>query len=269
MDAAGTALVTGASRGIGRATAVALARAGFDVVATMRDPADGASLPAEVGDGEGSLRVERLDVTDPGSVVVPEGLRVLVNNAGIERSYLPVEHTPLDEWREVFETNVFGLVDVTRRAIGALRAGGGGVICNVTSSSILVPQPLYAVYRASKAAVSALGESLRAEVAGFGIRVIEVLPGPIDTDMLAGSDRRPEAADHEGYRELALAVHEGRRGVAPMITSPADAASAIVTAVLDDDPQRFRYGCDPLADDLLAGWQSTPDEAWQARFVAP
>src|SRR5439155_16963800 len=116
---------------------------------------------------------------------------------GVEVDHLPFEGTPIELWRQIFEANVFGLIEVTRRAIPLLRAGGGGVICNITSSSLLAPVPFYAPYRASKAAVSALGESLRAEVAPFGIRVVEILPGPIATDMLAGSERMPEAAAYE------------------------------------------------------------------------
>src|SRR5438067_13919045 len=115
----------------------------------MRDPSAGAGLP----DG---VRVERLDVTRPETIRLPTGLRVLVNNAGVESAYLPVEHAPMEQWREIFETNVFGVVAVTRAAIPLLREAGGGVICNVTSSSLLAPMPFYAAYRASKAAVSAL-----------------------------------------------------------------------------------------------------------------
>ncbi len=73
--------------------------------------------------------MQRLDVDDPSSIELPSDLRLLVNNAGIERDYLPVEHVPMDQWRDVFETNVFGLVEVTRRAIPILRANGGGVLC--------------------------------------------------------------------------------------------------------------------------------------------
>ena len=148
--------MTGASRGIGRAIALDLANAGFDVVAAMRNPADGADLAAQVGDGGGSISVQRIDMDDPDTFVVPDGLRVLVNNAGIEREYLPVEHVDLADWRAVFETNLFGLVELTGRAIPVMRAGGGGVVCNVTSSSILAAIPFYSVYRASKAAASAL-----------------------------------------------------------------------------------------------------------------
>ena len=180
MEATGVAVVTGAGRGIGRAVAIELARRGFDVVATMRNPADGEGLADDVG-GAGNIRVDRLDVNDPSTMHMPDGLRVLVNNAGVESDNLPLEVMPADAWRSIFETNVFGLVEVTKHAIPLIRDAGGGVICNVTSSSLLAPVPFLGAYRSSKAAVSAIGESLAAEVAQFGIRVLEILPGPIET----------------------------------------------------------------------------------------
>ena len=165
----------------------------------------------------------------------------------------------MDVWRRMYETNVFGLIEVTRRAIPALRAAGGGVVCNVTSSSILAPVPFYGPYRSSKAAVSAIGESLRAELAPFDIRVLEIMPGPIDTDMLQGSDRPPEAIDHEGYRGLAERYYEGRRAIDGQITSTADAARAIADAILDDAAP-LRVGCDPLSVGMLEGWRASRDE---------
>jgi NAD(P)-dependent dehydrogenase (short-subunit alcohol dehydrogenase family) len=261
VNAEGIAVVTGASRGIGRATALELARRGFDTIATMRDPGDGATLPEEAqraGAG-GTLRVQRLDVIKPETIKLPDGLRVLVNNAGVERPHPPFEATPLELWREMFETNVFGLIDVTSRAIPLLRASGGGVICNLTSSSMFAPVPFYAPYRASKAAVSALGESLRTELAPFGIRVVEIVPGPVDTDMLAGSGRPPEAMDHEAYRPMAERAQAGRQSVAPMVTPAVEAAAAIVDAVLDDAGP-MRHGCDPLGRGLLDAWRRSSDE---------
>jgi NAD(P)-dependent dehydrogenase (short-subunit alcohol dehydrogenase family) len=259
MRAEGTAVVTGASRGIGRAVAIELDARGFDVVATMRDPSAARDLPEDI-------RVDRLDVTDPETIDVPDGTRVLVNNAGAEGAYLPVEHADLDQWRAMFETNVFGLVEVTKRAIPKIRAAGGGVVCNVGSSSVLAPVPFYAAYRASKAAVSAIGESMRAELAPFGIRVVEIVPGPIDTDMLAHSDRMPEAHRHAEYREMAERSWEGRKAVAPMITSCEDAAIAIADAILDDDAP-LRVGCDKLSIGMLDGWRATSDEAWMTSLL--
>jgi NAD(P)-dependent dehydrogenase (short-subunit alcohol dehydrogenase family) len=269
MDAKGKAVVTGASRGIGRAVAIELASRGFDVVATMRRPADGAGLSDEAtaAGAPGRLEVAALDVTQPESMNLPDGLRVLVNNAGVEMAYLPIENAPLDMWRDMFETNVFGLLAVTQHALPRLREAGGGVICNVTSSSLLAPMPFYAAYRASKAAVSALGESLRAEVAAFGIRVVEIMPGPIATDMLAGSERVPEAIAYPPYQPLAERVAELRKPGALPSTSTADAAHAIVDAILDDGGP-LRYGCDPLSEGMLVGWRQSSDEQFMQGMLA-
>jgi len=272
MKAEGTAMVSGASRGIGRCLALELAARGFEVVAGARDPATAAGLAEEARRAGGRLRVERLDVTRPETLAPPDGLRVLVNNAGVEPEYLPVEHTPLDIWRSVFETNLFGLVELTRRSIPKLRAAGGGVVCNLTTSSLLAPVPLYAAYRASKAAVSALGETLTAELDAFGIRVLEILPGPIGTDMFARSAHRPEGARYPEYRNVAERVHAGRMGTERSVTPPDRAARAIVDAILDDDAP-LRRGCDPLSDGLLASWREQGDEAFRRgmlpAFVAP
>jgi NAD(P)-dependent dehydrogenase (short-subunit alcohol dehydrogenase family) len=255
----GGALVTGAGRGLGRAIALELARRGFDAVAGLRDPAAAADPPRAPEGAAGSLRVAALDVCRPETIEIPDDLRVLVNNAGVDDEYLPVEHAPDALWRRMFETNLFGLLAVTRRAIPVLRANGGGVICNLTSASLFTAVPFYAAYRASKAAVSALGETLCSELAPFGIRVVEVAPGPIDTDMLAASDRLPEGARHAGYEQLAEWMLRGRRGVASQITPPERAAAAVVEAILDDDAP-LRNACDPLGRAQLEAWRSQCDE---------
>jgi NAD(P)-dependent dehydrogenase (short-subunit alcohol dehydrogenase family) len=259
----GTAVVTGASRGIGWAVAIELARQGFAVVAAMRSPDDGRALAAEVGVAADRLAVERMDVTEPGTIRLPTDLSVLVNNAGVEAAHPPFETTAMSTWRTMFETNVFGLVEVTRRAVGIMRERGRGVICNVTSSSLLAPVPFYGPYRASKAAVTALTETLRTELIPLGIRVIEVLPGAIETDMLATSNASPVDVDHPAYRPMADRFVEMRRPLSGHGTPPTEAARAIVAAICDDDGP-MRYSCDPMSAGLLDAWRSNGPEQLMA-----
>jgi len=257
VDITGSALVTGASRGIGRAVAIELADRGFATVATMRDPKDGADLPRATS---GTLTVARMDVTDPGTYDLPGDLRVLINNAGVDSDYLPVEHSNLEDWRSLFETNVLGLVATTIAAIPVLRENRPAVVCNVSSSSILACVPFYSAYRATKAAVSAFGDTLRVEVASSGIRVVEILPGPIDTDMFQLSKGEQAATGFDRYRPMAERAAQLREENAdPMVATPASAAAMIVDAVVDDDGP-LRYGCDPLSVGLLDLWRQTDDE---------
>lgn len=257
MDIGGSALVTGASRGIGKAVARELARRGFDTVATMRDPGAGSDV---LEDAVGRLSVRHLDVTDPTTYDIPVDLRVLVNNAGIDSEFLPVEHSNLNDWRALFETNVLGVVGVTSSAIPTLRDNQPSVVCNITSSSIIASVPFYSAYRATKAAVSAFGDSLRVEVASSGIRVVEILPGPIDTDMFALSTGEPAAARFDRYRPLAAQATRLRQEYAdPQVASPEDAARSIVAAILDDGGP-MRYGCDPVSIGLLDLWRQSDDE---------
>ncbi len=261
MDVGGSALVTGASRGIGRAIAVELANRGFDTVATMRNPADGVGLAAAATRTGGRLSVAEMDVTDPATFEFPDDLRVLVNNAGVDSEYLPVEHSRLDDWRDVFETNVLGLVAVTMSAIPVLRLNRPSVVCSISSSSIFASVPFYAAYRASKAAVSAIDDSLRVELAPSGIRVVEIVPGPVDTDMFQLSTGQLAAGRFDRYRPMAEQATRVRRESAdPMVSPAADAAALIVDAILDDAGP-MRYGCDPLAVGLLDLWRRSDDEA--------
>jgi uncharacterized protein (TIGR00369 family) len=260
VEIQGTALVTGASRGIGRAVAIELAQRGSDVVAAMRNPDDGADLASLTAGAPGRVTVSRMDVTDPSTITIPDDLRILVNNAGLDLAHTPLEHTDLDAWRAMFETNVMGVVNVTQAAIPVLRANAPAVIANVTSSSILAPVPFYAGYRATKAAVSAIGDTLRAELAPFGVRLVEILPGPVDTDMFQDSKGRHPAARYDLYRPMADAMEEGRRLSAdPMVVAAPQAATAIVNALLDDAGP-LRYSCDPLGAGLLDMWRQNDDE---------
>jgi len=257
MDIYGSALVTGASRGIGRAVALELAARGFDTVATMRDPAAGSGMADET---TGRLEVRRLDVTDRTTFDLPDDLRVLVNNAGVDTEYLPVEHADIGDWRRMFETNVFGTVALTSAAIPTLRDNRPSVVCTVTSSSIIASVPFFSAYRASKAAASAFCDSLRVEVAPFGIRVVEIMPGPVDTDMFRLSTGDMDATRFPRYRALADTAGELRRAHAdPRVVDPAAAASAIVDAIVDESGP-MRYGCDPVSHELIDLWRQSDDE---------
>ncbi len=255
----GSALVTGASRGLGRAIATELVHRGYPTIASMRRTSDGAGL-------DPAIAVRALDVT-AAAPDLPDDLHVVVNNAGVETDNLPIEHGDIDaHWRYLFEANVFGLARVCAAAVPVLRRNGGGVICNVTSSSILAPVPFLGMYRASKAAVSAMCESLQAEVSGFGIRVVEVMPGPIITDMLLGGDHPAEAIAYDDYRDHAQAMYEQRSAIRDAYT-PADVAAARVVDAIEDADGPMRYGCDPVSDGLLAGWRTTPHDQWFAQML--
>jgi NAD(P)-dependent dehydrogenase (short-subunit alcohol dehydrogenase family) len=120
--------------------------------------------------------------------------------------------------------------------------------------------PFYSAYRASKAAVSALNDSLRVEVAASGIRVVEVLPGPIDTDMFRLSAGELPAARFDRYRALARVATRQRTEYAdPHVSDPANAAKLIVDAILDDSGP-MRYGCDPLSNGMIDLWRQSDDE---------
>lgn len=275
----GSALVTGSNRGIGRAIALGLADEGFRVVATMRDPASGTELvaAAEARGVADTIEIRRLDVTDPTTFDVPDDLTVLVNNAGFDGPRVPVEELSDEDLRDLFETNFFGPVALIRRAVPVLRRNGGGVICGITTQARLVMRPFVGGYRASKSATAALLETLRAEVAPFGIRVIEVLPGPIDTGMVQHSTKGYAAPPSEPYRDLAVRIaqrraspRDGTEGTSVSRYEPnhppfpvEGAARRIIEAILAPDGP-LRYGCDALSDALLEAWRSVDNEVFLA-----
>ncbi|RNG34167.1 SDR family NAD(P)-dependent oxidoreductase [Streptomyces botrytidirepellens] len=197
------ALVTGCSSGIGLRTVPALVRRGFHVVATMRD-AERRARPGELT-GE-HVTVLPLDIRSAesvrgcvGTVLDMAGrIDVLVNNAGIAPPNF-AEEAPLSQWREVFETNVFGHVSVTNAVLPSMRAAGRGRVVMVSSLSGRVPTPLLGVYCASKFAIEGYAETLRLELRSTGVRVALVEPGAFrtgiwDSPMLAADF--PQSSDY-------------------------------------------------------------------------
>jgi NADP-dependent 3-hydroxy acid dehydrogenase YdfG len=187
----GPVLITGCSSGIGRAAALSLHQAGVAVYATARDAA---ALSDLAGWGIATLA---LDVTDEASMTeavtavqaAAGGVAVLVNNAGYGL-YGPVEQVPMELVRRQFETNVFGLVRLTQLVLPGMRERRSGRIVNISSMGGRATLPGGAFYHASKYAVEAISDALRMEVAQFGIDVVLIEPGPVNTpwnDVAAAS----------------------------------------------------------------------------------
>jgi NAD(P)-dependent dehydrogenase (short-subunit alcohol dehydrogenase family) len=182
-------LITGASTGIGRATALLLDAGGYRVFAGVRKEEDGQALKMEASDALAPLL---LDVTDPDAVAhalagIGEEtggvLFGLVNNAGLSLNG-PLELTPVSEIRKLFEVNVLGLLEVTRSFIPLLRKARGRLI-NISSGHGLLAIPDKSVYAASKFAVQAVSDSLRLELRPFGVSVSNLVVGKVDTAVLA------------------------------------------------------------------------------------
>jgi short-subunit dehydrogenase len=176
-----TALVTGASRGIGRAIAAALAARGWDVIGTCRDPK---SLPkSQRVDG---VRYIRLDLGREKSVdsllkKVP-AVDLLVNNAG-ESPIGPAEEHPVDRARDSFQVNFFGPMRLTQALVAGMRVRRRGMIVFIGSIRSEAPSPFSSIYSAAKAAVRSFAQSLRMEVAEYGVRVAVIAPWHIRTTL--------------------------------------------------------------------------------------
>jgi short-subunit dehydrogenase len=209
----GRALVTGASRGIGKAIAEALVAHGWEVIGTCRAPGrlvrdqklPGVTyLPLDLGKTASiaalARRVREVDV--------------LVNNAGAS-AIGPVEEISMQEARALFDTNFFGAVDLTRRLIARMRSKGAGTVIFIGSMHSEAPAPFKAVYSASKAALRSFSDCLRAEVGGFGVRVSLIAPLYIRTNL----EQRMHAAKNSPYGEKVHRMHESRQ---QMISTSAD-----------------------------------------------
>lgn len=212
-----TAIVTGASAGIGAATARALAAEGFHVVLGARRVEVLTAIADEIG---GTARV--LDVLDASSVsAFADGVgpaRVLVNNAGGARGLEPVVETAEDDWRWMWEMNVLGTLRVTRALLPRLIDSGDGHVVTVTSTAALEAHDNGAGYTSAKTAQSVLHHTLRGEHLGQPVRFTEILPGMVQTDFSLTRFR--------GDAERAAAVYAG---LTPL--SPQDVAETIAFAV--------------------------------------
>jgi len=243
-------LITGASRGIGRALAEAVLAAGHRLVATARDPARLNDLVRQHGD---AVRIFALDVTDPAQAAAAVaftddafgGLDVLVNNAGYG-DVNSVEDASLEEFRQQIETNLFGTIIMTKAVIPLMRGQGSGHIIQFSSVGGRIGAPGRAAYSAAKWGIEGFSESLAREMALIGVHVTIVEPGGFRTDFAGSSTTL-----HEGRREYDAVVgataraqrdYDGRQP-----GDPARAGTALLQlASLQRPPLRLALGSDAV-----------------------
>ena len=257
-------VITGASRGIGLATALELARAGHQVIATMRNPAGVPELAGQAAKEKLPIRIETMDVDSDESVkqafgrILARGpVDVLVNNAGIERTGA-IEETPLADFRTCMETNYFGAIRCIQAVVGPMRERGSGAIINVTSVAGKISLSPMAPYSASKYALEALSEVLAQELRAFGVRVAIVEPGIIDTRMSRNIEGMARSKVYPQGRRVA-AMFEAT------ITAGAGQPQVVaqkVREIVESGTWQLRHPVGPDAEPFL-GWRgSLNDEKW-------
>ncbi|MEY9930333.1 NAD(P)-dependent dehydrogenase (short-subunit alcohol dehydrogenase family) [Catenulispora sp. GP43] len=246
MTASKTVLITGTSSGIGLAAAVAAARAGWEVVATMRDPGKAGHLLAEAGavGAAGRIHVERLDVTDPAGIqsavarvtAAHDGLDAVVNNAGAG-VVGTIEVAGMDPVRAAMEVNYFGVVEVTQAAMPHLRASKGRLV-TVTSVGGVVGQPFNEAYCAAKFAVEGFMEALAPVAATVGVRVTVVEPGAVASEFVASQrlDVPALVAGAGPYGPALQSYIDRARQSFGNAQSAAEAAATVLEVLESEDP---------------------------------
>ena len=208
-DTRRTAVVTGASSGIGAATARALAAEGFHVYCAARRTERVFELAEEIGGTPVTVDVTSEDSVAALASTVGDRLDVLVNNAGGAFGSAPVAEADAEQWRAMYEVNVIGLMLVTRALLPALKASGAGVICNVGSTAGRIAYEGGAGYTAAKHGTQVVTETLRLELFDQPVRVCEVAPGMVRTDEFSlvrfGGDQDKADAVYAGVREPLVA----------------------------------------------------------------
>lgn len=229
IDTKPTAVVTGASSGIGLATAEAFLKAGYRVFGTSRNAQDR---------GNPYITMIHCDVTDDASVasaiaaiVAQTGrIDVLVNNAGVGMAG-PAEETSIDQARQLFDVNVFGMIRVVQAVLPVMRAAARGRIVNISSVFGFMPAPFMAVYAATKHAVEGYTESLDHEVRGFGIRAVSVEPANTRTSFDANLIWATGKLD--AYATIKPSIEMMLQGMMDTGDDPALVADAVVKAAHD------------------------------------
>jgi len=246
------AVVTGTSSGIGFETALALAREGYYTYATMRDTTKSDKIK-ELGQKENlNIDVLELDVDDENSVKTAiqkildqkQRIDVLVNNAGWGL-WGCVEDVSVDEFKAQFDTNFFSIIRLIQEVGPTMRKQGSGTIVNVSSVVGRIGFPASPAYISSKFALEGLSESLRFELAPFGVNVVIIEPGVIKTNFMKNMRMAEKSESNTVYRDITVKVVSGVKMMAEMGTHPKEVADTIVKAVKDEKPlPRYIVGND-------------------------
>ncbi len=240
-----TVLITGASSGIGLAAALHFYEAGWNVIATMRNPEKRKTLLHE----KGLPDLVHLDVVQPESIHTAveyavnkyQKIDVLVNNAGYA-VYGPFESSTPDQIRKQFETNVFGLMEMTRAILPHFRAMGGGVIVNVASMGGRIGFPLYSIYNSTKWAVEGYSEALQYELSPLNIRVKVIEPGVIKTDFYERSlDRTENDAQGSAYEGILTRAKKTLGEGSMSNGTPPEVVGRAIYQAATDQSSRLRY----------------------------
>jgi NAD(P)-dependent dehydrogenase (short-subunit alcohol dehydrogenase family) len=264
-----TALITGASSGIGEATALQLAELGYTVYAVARRVERMSDL------ADRGIRTRAVDVTNDATLVVlveeiiaeTGRIDVLINNAGFG-SYGALEDVPIEEARRQFDVNLFGLARLTQLVLPQMRAQQDGYVVNVSSMGGEIWEPLGSWYHASKFAVEGLSDSLRVEVAQFGIKVVIIQPGSIRSEWSGiAADQLEATSANTPYARQAKIMGAVLRGVDHMrlASGPEVVAEAIAKAVQSRKP-RTRYVVGGGARGILLAKRILPDRGFD-KFI--
>jgi len=263
------AVVTGTSTGIGFATSLHLAHNGYQVFAGMRNLGKADGLRKAAAEARLPIEVIQLDVTSQTSVtrafetVTGHGpVDVLVNNAGIAGA-TPLELTPEDEHRQMFETNYFGAIRCIQAVLPAMRERRRGTIVNVSSVAGLVTIPNQIPYSASKWALECAGEALAHEVRRFGIRVVHVEPGVVMTGIFENSAEATRYDKTSPYQPIMRRNGKFYTAGFRDPSLPDDVAKTILAAITSDE-YRLRWPVGKDAIGLSQGRRKISDEAWIA-----
>ena len=258
MQRESVAVVTGSSSGNGFETSLLLAKNRFYTYATMRNLEKSARIKEIAKKDSLPIEVLQLDVTDDKSVTDAidvisnrQGrIDVLVNNAGYEQ-HGPVEELSMEEIKTQFETNFFGAVRVMKAVLPMMRKQRSGTIVNVSSIGGKIGVPLNSAYVGSKFALEGFSESMKYELEGFGIKVILIEPGAVNTNYLENSRQAQKAMNPDSpYAELSKMVSEGvrERFKETISSSPMQVAEVILTAIKSEKPNtRYLVGNDAIA----------------------